>query len=266
MDNFSFLHWIVVLFFVFALAYVAWRILLATKSRPDEIADTWKPRTAVFVILAVVVPLWILTLPLFLYLAYRSYVEGCSSVPSNVESATTHVLSNIDDTVKQTTAGTPIERVGILAIGLAGLLLIGIAVYWNIAEEWFVHRHQSKWLERVPMPSIEVAGGEWQEDASGWVLYERVCRNAAVKASPMGILTVGPLFECRMQFIPHIVHSDWTMQTSFAEYARALFRPDFGSYFPFTIIILLLLFLGILMRLGLVDKLSSWIKVGRLNE
>ena len=266
MVNFSVFHWVIVLLFVLVVAYGARLLILATKPRSEDVANTWKFRTIVFVILAVVVPLWILTLPLFLYFAYRSYVEGTSSVPSNIESAATHVPSNIDGAAKQTSATTPTKRVGIMAIGLAGSLLVGTAVHWNFADEWFVYRHHSEWVERVPKPSIEISGSEWQEEASGWVLYDRACRNSAVKSSPMGILTVGPLFECRMEFIPHIVHSNWTIETSFAEYAHELFRLRSGSYFPFTIIILLLLFLGLLMRSGLVDKLSTWIRVGKLNE
>ena len=41
-----------------------------------EIANTWKFRTVVFVILACILPLWPISIPLFLYLAYRSYIAG----------------------------------------------------------------------------------------------------------------------------------------------------------------------------------------------
>ncbi len=44
-----------------------------------EIANTWKARTVVYTVLAFVVPLWIITLPLFLYLAYQSYKDGSNS-------------------------------------------------------------------------------------------------------------------------------------------------------------------------------------------
>lgn len=50
--------------------------LLAKKRDPDEIANTWKSRTVIFTVLAFVIPFWIVTIPLFFYLAYRSYKQG----------------------------------------------------------------------------------------------------------------------------------------------------------------------------------------------
>ena len=54
------------------------------KPEAGEVANTWKFRTVVFVFLACVVPLWLITTPLFLYLAYRSYVAGA---PEGAEGA-----------------------------------------------------------------------------------------------------------------------------------------------------------------------------------
>ena len=45
-------------------------------SNNGEVANTWKGRTVVYVVLALITPLWLVTLPLFLYLAYRSYQQG----------------------------------------------------------------------------------------------------------------------------------------------------------------------------------------------
>lgn len=55
------------------------------KSQTNEVANTFKFRTVVFIILALIVPLWFVSLPLFLYFAYRSYVSGVepSSLSSN---------------------------------------------------------------------------------------------------------------------------------------------------------------------------------------
>jgi len=54
-------------------------LVRALKPQADEIANTWKFRTVVFTIIAFVIPLWLITLPLFLYLAYRSYVAGTAA-------------------------------------------------------------------------------------------------------------------------------------------------------------------------------------------
>jgi hypothetical protein len=53
-------------------------IALSLRPSPNEIANTFKFRTIVYIILALLpIPLlWLITLPLFLYLAYRTYIYG----------------------------------------------------------------------------------------------------------------------------------------------------------------------------------------------
>lgn len=41
-----------------------------------KIANTLKPETVVFIILALLVPLWPISLPILGYLAYKSYLKG----------------------------------------------------------------------------------------------------------------------------------------------------------------------------------------------
>ncbi len=76
MGNFSIWHWIIVLVVVGIPVLLLTGALRAGVARPGEVANTWKFRTVVFTILAVVVPFWLITLPLFLFLAYRSYKAG----------------------------------------------------------------------------------------------------------------------------------------------------------------------------------------------
>ena len=60
-----------------------------------QIANTWKFRTVVFILLAFAIPrLWIITIPLYLYLAYRSYKAGARTAarPSGVMGALMPVL------------------------------------------------------------------------------------------------------------------------------------------------------------------------------
>jgi hypothetical protein len=60
-----------------------------------QTANTWKFRTVVFIIAAFAIPrLWIITIPFYLYLAYRSYKAGAqvAARPSGVMGALTPVL------------------------------------------------------------------------------------------------------------------------------------------------------------------------------
>lgn len=51
------------------------------KPEAGEVANTWKFRTVVFVCLAAVIPIWPISVPVFLYFAYRSYVAGSAPAP-----------------------------------------------------------------------------------------------------------------------------------------------------------------------------------------
>lgn len=46
------------------------------------VANTFKFSTVVFIILGVIIPFWIITLPLFWFLAYRSYRQGRVADPA----------------------------------------------------------------------------------------------------------------------------------------------------------------------------------------
>lgn len=46
------------------------------RPEPGEVARSWKFRTVVWIGLALIVPLWPVTFPLFLWLAHRSYLAG----------------------------------------------------------------------------------------------------------------------------------------------------------------------------------------------
>lgn len=81
MGSFSVWHWLVVLIVV---GIPLWLVVSLVKSSSGEVANTWKFRTVILVILAFVVPLWPVTLPLFLFLAYRSYKAGSEPQPQLV--------------------------------------------------------------------------------------------------------------------------------------------------------------------------------------
>ncbi|NEX63406.1 SHOCT domain-containing protein [Noviherbaspirillum galbum] len=76
MSHLSIWHWMIVLVLIglpVALLLGLGRLL---KAGPDEVANTWKGRTFFYAALALLFPLWLITLPLFSYLAYRSYKAG----------------------------------------------------------------------------------------------------------------------------------------------------------------------------------------------
>lgn len=75
MGHFSIFHWLIVFFFL-AIAIVLIVLIVVSRHDENEIANTWKFRSVIFVILAFVTPLWIVTVPLFLFLAYHSYKAG----------------------------------------------------------------------------------------------------------------------------------------------------------------------------------------------
>jgi len=58
------------------LTYEGYGMITTIRSRAVEVANTWKFRTVVFIILACFLPLWPITFPLFLYIAYKSYKSG----------------------------------------------------------------------------------------------------------------------------------------------------------------------------------------------
>ncbi|MDR0251116.1 MAG: SHOCT domain-containing protein [Burkholderiales bacterium] len=76
MGSFSLWHWFVVGTFLLLIVLIKGLLKSNSSSSENEIADTWKFRTVIFVILAFVIPFWLITLPLFLFLAYRSYKAG----------------------------------------------------------------------------------------------------------------------------------------------------------------------------------------------
>lgn len=77
----SSIHLVVVVGFLVLIGWGIRLLLGTTKPAVGEVANTFKFRTVVYIVLALVVPLWLITLPLFLYLAYKSYLAGDASAP-----------------------------------------------------------------------------------------------------------------------------------------------------------------------------------------
>ncbi|WP_287919192.1 SHOCT domain-containing protein [Comamonas sp.] len=76
MGNNSILSWVIVLAILLGMVWLVRLLLRLAAPMPDEVANTFKFRTVVFIVLAFSIPLWLITLPLFLYLAYKSYAAG----------------------------------------------------------------------------------------------------------------------------------------------------------------------------------------------
>jgi cell division septal protein FtsQ len=63
-----------------------------------EIQNTFKFRTVIFLILGLIIPLWLITLPLFWFFAYKSYKDG---VPVNtIDTSSKITYSNLDELKK----------------------------------------------------------------------------------------------------------------------------------------------------------------------
>lgn len=76
MGSTSFWNWVIIICALVGLYWFIKSLLRPNPSAAPEVANTFKFRTVVYIILAFAVPLWLVTFPLFLYLAYKSYVAG----------------------------------------------------------------------------------------------------------------------------------------------------------------------------------------------
>jgi hypothetical protein len=86
MSGLSVWHWLIVLI-VLGVPILLLRAILV--SRPNDMANTWKFSTVVFVILAFIYPpFYFITIPLFLFLSYLTYKAGAPSqgAPASPES------------------------------------------------------------------------------------------------------------------------------------------------------------------------------------
>lgn len=70
---------------------------IAAKKANQGVADTFKFGTVVFIILGVIIPFWIVTLPLFWFLAYRSYKQGRVADPAVDVAVTARASSALDE-------------------------------------------------------------------------------------------------------------------------------------------------------------------------
>lgn len=110
----SILSWVVMLGILAGMVWLVRLLLRLAAPIPNEVANTFKFRTLVFIVLAIIIPLWLITLPLFLYLAYKSYAAGRPQVqgaeqpkPSNAQQ---HVASEIEALHKLLVSGALSEE------------------------------------------------------------------------------------------------------------------------------------------------------------
>lgn len=106
MGSFSIWHWMILLIIV-GVIFAIIKAVGGGGPRPGEEANTWKLRTFVYVVLALILPLWLVTLPLFLWLAYRSYREGSPPVPVPITPAGP---PPVPDFVRTASKGTMVQQ------------------------------------------------------------------------------------------------------------------------------------------------------------
>lgn len=76
MGEFSIFHWLIVLLILGVPILLIALIVGVLKPQQNEIANTWKFRTFIHIGLAFLFSFLLITIPLFLYFAYRSYTAG----------------------------------------------------------------------------------------------------------------------------------------------------------------------------------------------
>lgn len=76
MGSLSIAHWLIVLLAIGVPLLIILLLVGMLKRQPGELRNTFKFRTAVHLVLAFLTSGLVLTIPLFLWLAYRSYCDG----------------------------------------------------------------------------------------------------------------------------------------------------------------------------------------------
>jgi len=82
MSSFSLWHWLVVLTVVGVPILLIALVVGILKPQKAEASNTWKFRTIIYLLLAFFTSFLVVTIPIFLYLAYRSYVTGDAGPPA----------------------------------------------------------------------------------------------------------------------------------------------------------------------------------------
>ena len=67
---------------------------------------------------------------------------------------------------------------------------------------------------------------------------------------------------CGIKFVPHKQHSAHKWRTSLDDYFEEFFDMKRGDYFMWNIAVIGLMVLGLLLFLGLLDRLIAWVKSG----
>jgi len=76
MGNSAFWNWVLIAAIVMGVFSFIKYLRRPASPNTYEVENTFKFRTIIYIILAISIPLWLITFPLFIYLAYRSYVSG----------------------------------------------------------------------------------------------------------------------------------------------------------------------------------------------
>lgn len=157
---------------------------------------------------------------------------------------------------------TPIERVGLLFQAGGCLLLLALALHWNIADRLFIYRQTYVWTLRVPQPSESTQGMFWRETSSGWHLYTIRCIEEERRKSTLEPMVFNLLLPegCVTRFVPHNVASRTEWRQSLGEFWRELVRGRL--YTSFALFAIGLLLVGGFLCAGLVTKLVLWVKNG----
>lgn len=112
MSSFSIFHWIIVFIIIGIPLLLIFGALRAGVGRAGEKTNTWKFRTIVFTILAVIIPAWPISIPLFLFLAYRSYKAG--EIATGLSTQYSEMTSSRQQTVPHSVGQSKTDQIAAL--------------------------------------------------------------------------------------------------------------------------------------------------------
>jgi len=172
-------------------------------------------------------------------------------------------------------ANSPIQRVGLVLVGLSLAYFIVMACHWNLFVHGFVYRAWDSRSEKVLQPA-ETETISWRSgfktivepeypysglQQSGWVSYDKQCLKAH---RPLMNVFETPPAECRLDFVPDsIVHMERVTRQTLTDFSVDLFSRHTGGKYSVSLSAVVALVFGVLMFVGIADKFLLWIKSGK---
>lgn len=161
-------------------------------------------------------------------------------------------------------ATTKIQRMGVVSLYAASIVLVCVIAHWNITERTFlyVEGHNSLVVDTaVKKPDNAPDGMKWEDDdlGNGWHLYNTNCKKDLDQSGRFVIYLQSNYKSCQRDAISNkIVNHELLFKQSVGEFFEV------EDYRPWLWLGAFLFIFGIAMLSGHVDKLASWVRTGSL--